>query len=97
MESFISIKDFIHFFGFQLFARKNFPGNSRTSTFWKICAENFKIIFFWQSTEKSIFSQKKNLYVLRRKNEHYPYIIRTPIIPVKILSHFNHFFNGGFT
>jgi hypothetical protein len=56
-----------------------------------------KNIFSGQSSESGFFRNQKILQVLRLKTEHYAYMIRTPIIPVKILRNFYHFFNGGFT
>jgi hypothetical protein len=43
------------------------------------------------------FQRGKILRVLRLKTEQYAYMVRTPIIPVKILGNPVHFFNGGFT
>jgi hypothetical protein len=59
--------------------------------------QTIKNIFFEQSSEKCVFLTEKILQVLRLKNEHYSYMFRTPIIPVKILRNPVYFFNGGFT
>jgi hypothetical protein len=56
-----------------------------------------KIYFEKNQGKKSVFPTQKNLHFYRLKIEHHPYMLRTPIFHVKILSHFDHFFNGGFS
>jgi hypothetical protein len=53
-------------------------------------------IFLKKSSENGGFCKAVILLFLRLKIEQYPYMIRTPIIHVKILRNFIDFFNGGF-
>jgi hypothetical protein len=72
-------------------------GENRYSVFSEIPSKYPENIFFSESLKNCIISYNKTPHFSRLKNEHYPYMPGTPIIYVQILSHFSHFFNGGFT